>query len=279
MKTSIKAVPVGRPPSPTVGFTLIELLVVIGIIAILAGMLLPTLAKAKSTTKSMSCENNLGQLQLAWQMYADDHHDILPPNNWANVNWNNGCPTGVPSVSGTWVLGNTAKDQDGWGIKNGVLFSYLNEVGVYHCPADQSKVDGRKILRKRSYSMSFYMNGQTSSLYQHKSKYTELRVPAKAFVFLDEHELTIDDGVFFLHAPGDTGEHWEASHGATPAFEGGHWMDRPSDRHNQGCNLSFADGRTEHRKWLFPKKGAGDQQVANAADFQDLCWLQKGIPE
>ena len=133
---------VSQQPKPSRGFTLIELLVVIASIAILAGMLLPALNRAKSSAQGAKCLNNLKQLGLAWSMYPNDNDDRLPLNISLNLR-------GAP---GSWVLGNAQTDAAESNIVSGTL--YTGAVGIFRCPSDRSTIKGTKLPRLRSYSMA-----------------------------------------------------------------------------------------------------------------------------
>jgi len=255
-----------KPPSHA-AFTLIELLVVIAIIAILAAMLLPALAKAKTKAHSTACTSNLHQMALAWDQYTLDNNDVMPPSMTRGA-------VGVEGNPGSWVLGNAQSDTDTTNIRGGVLFPYVGNASIYRCPADRSSVtDHPGLPRIRSYSMNWWLNGDRddgdnpSVMPEDKTKLSQVVAPTQIFVLADENEASINDGSLVVFSD---------KYG-TPDV----WWDLPADRHNQSCNLLFADTHVKPHKWNWPRTFQSHPQgTANSQDQDDLYLMKAAsIPD
>ena len=226
------------------GFTLIELLVVIAIIAILAALLLPALSRAKLKGQSITCVNNMHQLSLAWSMYADDYNGFMVPN-WIldSRAWIDGTTGDVSTLVGATNL---------VAVKQGLLFSYNPNVGVYVCPAAVKGPSAAPNVRVvRNYSLEGRMGGASAadhaqygvqdttwvlgSTYPQYKKMTEIisPPPSEAITFVDESLETVDDGYFAVNY----------------ADRKTDWQNSPTVRHGKSGVFAFADGHSALWRW------------------------------
>ncbi len=247
---------------------------VVTVIAILAAMLLPALARVKSQAWRVACINNEKQMLLSWALYSVDARDALVTNG------GNSAPTSPQAQ--LWVYGGNHGDPETLtnaqfliGANYALFSPYVRNVEVYKCPADRSRwsVGGKLVLELRSYSLNSYLGTTPAEdlaplslnpAYRAYFKSAALAAdsPAERFVFMDVN-------------PGNI---------CTPGF--GVDMNLraiihyPSTLHNGLGVVSFADNHVESHKWRDPKTrrdlpdasgyiGHSDPVGTN----QDILWI------
>jgi prepilin-type processing-associated H-X9-DG protein/prepilin-type N-terminal cleavage/methylation domain-containing protein len=254
------------------GFTLLELVAVVFIITVLVSLLCAALDNTKAKALRISCFNNTRQLQLAWQVYTMENGERLPLNQSDPDSPAKQLPA-VNNATNSWVAGNPKVDLTTANIRKGTLYQYVGNVSAYRCPADSSTVDRHPdVQRTRSYAMNAYLGGDQPVSPAHpvpRMTTSDLLNPRpeKTFVFIEEHEQSVW-GSSFLVSP--------RSKLAAASLS---WLSTPSDRHQQGCNISFADGHAEYWKWYSPKSDDTDQQATSSGrEMRDIRRLQNVVP-
>ncbi len=219
-------------PAPRAGFTLIELLVVIAIIAILAGMLLPALSKAKAKAHGTQCLNGLKQLQLGLTIYASDFDDRIVSNN-------NAPAVATSAEPEAWIQGNVQLGGPNYTneIRNGRLFPYHNSEKIYVCPGTRAKTVGGTtgVAHHRSYAMSVGVNCNVET--RGIKRMADALKSADVIVFFEENPVSIDNGAAGIRP--------------LSVLQAGTWTawNPPAGRHNNGAAFSFVDGHVENWVW------------------------------
>jgi len=200
------------------GFTLIELLVVIAIIAILAAILFPVFAKAREKARQASCLSNIKQMGIATMSYIQDYDECYP------LGYRNAGPNEYLPVE------KTTRNPGQWVAWFDNVYPYIKNAQVFVCPSFNGVVDYgyNSWLMPRSYSPIAPFN------------LAQLTHPAETILFYDTY-----NGVGH-----PCGYPWVVDARSAPNCEAKPAADYGTykyARHNDGCNIAFADG---HGKWL-----------------------------
>jgi prepilin-type N-terminal cleavage/methylation domain-containing protein/prepilin-type processing-associated H-X9-DG protein len=264
------------------GFTLIELLVVIAVIAILAALLLPALARAKQKGQAIACVNNIKQLALASVLYSVDNRDYWPLNNPGDDTLDLANPPAnyYPRV---WAEGregsNLITDAEAQGMVSdrvSLVAVYVKTKAVFRCPGDTQpwRINNLLLTRPRSFGMNAYVAWNSGpwhdmpneQRYQIFRRTTECRNSSLIFLFGEIHPESVCRPMFGMNMDAQTIYHI------------------PGNYHGKVSNFAFLDSHVEGHRWRDSQFNNPNPPPANWHDhtgnpakpssYSDLDWLK-----
>ncbi len=256
-------------------FSVIELAVVLAVLSVLALSLAPGLARTKPGAFTAQCVNNLRQLGAGWRMYSEDNNGRLVYNR------SGGTVPGSESWAGGFLDYTSSPDNTNTALLvdherypySAYLGPYVKTPRLFKCPADPAMVNmaGQRVPRVRSISMNSRVGegarpwlSYTTFLMYSNMRDISSPPPAQLFVFLDEHEASINDAVFVT----DPDTRWVM-------------IDYPASYHDGGAGFTFADGHSQIHRWqdrrTMPVIPPGQYLPLNVLlpGSVDVLWLQQ----
>lgn len=232
-----------RHQEAKLAFTLIELLVVIAIIAILAGLLLPALAKAKTKADRVSCLNNLKQVEMFMQFYTDENRDVFPAHR-----------------NGDRPTGDAAKYLTNW-WGNAIVTYGGGKSNLFHCPAIKSKRNDNNVAWDWAFDVDragYGFNGWFLGQHPYGGAALNLGSPQVAFVGYEwfkrasvknpAENLCIADGQPTVNIEWSTSLWWPSACMNEPLSNTKGFEGVEQKRHGNIGVMAFNDGHAEARK-------------------------------